>query len=379
MFRQIKAKIAHKIPRLPRWGRRGIALLSVISCVALSGLTASATEVYNFVFSKPEITSNSCVVEVVTSNGWKMCIYVSAYAGVTATGGFSTTFKAEVLNNELRIYSVKTTTENSSGNTVPVFNRGYYMECNWNTTGSLDFHGQEPATLTLVNSGAITSIHGYNCDVSSVSNNGNFVFLYGSDPVFQNQLNAINSTIESFKGQNQEQLNQILNAIIEQGNSNTQQIKDNADKNANEIKNNQDENSQKIIDNQKQLQENEKNEAQTSGKKSTSDTESAVPTVNEGFGNSIKKFVASMSYNGTEAKLPIPKTSIPAMGNIVGEVELIPEQEYDLAQAINQYIPTDLLNLIRWLFSIALILYCVYELYGMIQYVLTLKKGGKDE
>lgn len=194
---------------------RFFILFSAVACVAFSGLTASATEVYNFVFSKPEITSNSCVVEIVTANGWKMCIYVSAYSGLTSTGGFSTTFKADVLNNELRIYSVKSTTENSAGNSVPIFNRGYYMECNWNTTGTLAFDGQSPARLSLANSGSVTAIHGYNCDVSSVSNNGDFVFSYGSDPVFQNQLNAINSTIESFKGQNQEQLNQILQAIID--------------------------------------------------------------------------------------------------------------------------------------------------------------------
>ena len=210
-MKKIKSFFLRNYQRLIRF----FILFSVISCVALSGLTASATEVYNFVFSKPEITSNSCVVEIVTANGWKMCIFVSAYSGLTSTGGFSTTFKADILNNELRIYSVKSTTENSAGNSVPIFNKGYYMECNWNTTGTLSFDGQSPARLSLANSGAVTAIHGYNCDVSSVSNNGDFVFSYGSDPVFQNQLNAINSTIESFKGQNQEQLNQILQAIID--------------------------------------------------------------------------------------------------------------------------------------------------------------------
>lgn len=210
-MKKIKSFFLRNYQRLIRF----FILFSAVACMAFSGLTASATEVYNFVFSKPEITSNSCVVEVVTANGWKMCIYVSAYSGLTSTGGFSTTFKADVLNNELRIYSVKSTTENSAGNSVPIFNRGYYMECNWNTTGTLTFDGQSPARLSLANSGSVTAIHGYNCDVSSVSSNGDFVFSYGSDPVFQNQLNAINSTIESFKGQNQEQLNQILQAIID--------------------------------------------------------------------------------------------------------------------------------------------------------------------
>lgn len=163
-MKKIKSFFFRNYQRLIRF----FILFSAVACMAFSGLTASATEVYNFVFSKPEITSNSCVVEVVTSNGWKMCIFVSAYSGLTSTGGFSTTFKADVLDNELRIYSVKSTTENSAGNSVPIFNRGYYMECNWNTTGTLAFDGQSPARLSLGNSGSVTAIHGYNCDVSSV-------------------------------------------------------------------------------------------------------------------------------------------------------------------------------------------------------------------
>lgn len=104
-----------------------------------------------------------------------------------------------------------------------------------------------------------------------------------------------------------------------------------------------------------------------------------MPSVDEGFANSLKSFVGSMSYNGTEAILPIPKSSIPAIDGVMDEVVLIPEQGFDLSAVITQYIPANLLQLLQHLFTIALVLYCVYELYGLIQYVLTLKKGGKDE
>ena len=378
MLRQIKEKIAHKIPRLPRWGRRGIALLSVAFCIGFSGLTASATETYSFVFSKPDIPSSACYLECVSVNGWKFGLYV---VGV------------QVLSNSTDNGNVNT--KPSPALTYSARYEGDYLEirCRDLPTGTnfygyfINFDGStfelDPSTngrkLYIKNSGKLKYVHGYNCDTSPLNTSGDFIVSYGNDWNVNNKLTAINSTIESFKGQNQEQLNQILQAIISQGNSNTQQIKDNADKNANEIKKNQDDNSQKIIDNQNELQQKEKDETQQSGDKSTKDTQEAIPTVNEGFGSALKSFVASMSYNGTESKLPIPRAYLPAINGVTEEITLIPEQDYDMSQAINDYLPETLLQLIRHLFTIALILYCVYELYGLIQYVLTLKKGGKEE
>lgn len=374
MLRQIKEKIAQKIPRRLRRGGRGILLFLVLSCMAFSALVVGAVGAeFAFASSRPQLSGNDCYLEFITSDGGAYVLYARVITNTHTDNTYSSNmiFNATISGSDLVVspnamlgsgyQTVKGFAFGAWGNTIGLYQHDY----------SVNFY---LGTATVV------GIHGYNCNINAnVPNDTIFSFSYGSDTTIQNKIDSINSVIESFKGQNQEQLNQILQAIINQGNSNTQQIKDNADKNANEIKKNQDDNSQKIIDNQNELQQKEKDETQQSGDKSTKDTQDAVPTVNEGFGSALKSFVASMSYNGTEAKLPIPRAYLPAMSGITEEITLIPEQDYNMSQAINDYLPETLLQLIRHLFTIALILYCVYELYGLIQYVLTLRKGGKEE
>lgn len=154
-------------------------------------------------------------------------------------------------------------------------------------------------------------------------------------------------------------------------------INNNNNNNTNQIKANQDKNTDKVIQNQKDLQEKEKKDSEDGGNSSSKKAQDSIPQVDGGFLTAIKSLVNSMSYTGTEAKLPIPKAYIPALAGME-ETVLIPEQEYDMSQAITDYVPLTLLTLIKHLFTIALVLFCVKELYGLIQYVLTLKGGGKE-
>ena len=329
MFRRFAAKIAQKIPRFPRWGLRGIALFSAVFVVMLSCVTASAvTLTYSFVCSRPQINTNSCYVEVVTTSGTPFVLYVVAREtriGSTFEGFFIAQIDGQYLyvnaygGTELETYGYCYFENGSSGllTNADIYRTGIY----------------------LGNYGSVKSIRGYNCSTGDIGDRTPFTFVYGSD-------NTIN-----------ERMSEII-SILQNSQSSSETAVDNANKKA---------------------EEREKNETQAAGDKSTSDTESALPSVNEGFGTSLKSFAQSMSYNGTEALLPIPRLYIPAMSNVTDEITLMNEQNYDMSAAINQYLPDTLLQLIRHLFTIALILYCVYELYGFIQYVLTLRKGGKEE
>ena len=329
MFRQLKAKIAQKIPRFPRWGLRGIALFSAVFVVMLSAVTANAeTLTYSFVCSRPQINSNSCYIEVVTTSGTPFVLYVVARdtrVGSSFDGYFTTQIDGQYLyvcangGSELETYGYCYFQNGSSGLL---------------TNGSLYRTG-----IYLGSYGSVKSIQGYNCSTGDIGDRTPFTFVYGSDNTINDRMSEIIS-------------------ILQNNQSSTETAVDNANKKA---------------------EEREKNETQAAGDKSTSDTESALPSVNEGFGTSLKSFVQSMSYNGTEAILPIPRLYIPAMSNVTDEITLMNEQNYDMSAAINLYLPDTLLKLIRHLFTIALILYCVYELYGLIQYVLTLRKGGKEE
>ena len=146
-----------------------------------------------------------------------------------------------------------------------------------------------------------------------------------------------------------------------------------------EIKANNDKNTDRIINNQNELQEKEKTEANNSGSSAVDKASSAVPGVDGGFLNSIKSFVSTMSYSGTEAKLQIPRLYIPALGGLFDEITLLDSQSYDLSKAITDFLPETILTLIQYLFTVAFIVYCVKELYGTIEYVLTLRKGTGTE
>lgn len=162
-------------------------------------------------------------------------------------------------------------------------------------------------------------------------------------------------------------------------NNTKDEIKANADKNASEIKDNNDKNTDRIIDNQKELQDKEKSEAGSGGSAAADKASNAIPGVDSGFLNAIKSFVATMSYSGTEAKLQIPRLYIPALGGLFDEITLLDSQSYDLSKAITDFLPEIILTLIQYLFTVAFIVYCVKELYGTIEYVLTLRKGTGTE
>lgn len=329
MFRQLKAKIAQKIPRIPRWGLRGIALFSAVFVVMLSTVTANAeTLIFNFVYSRPQINYNSCYVEVLKADGSVFVMYVNARE-TRVNASFDGYFTCRLDGESFYIQA-------NGGSDIETY--GYWFGPNGGS-GQLSNQYTYETGIWLGTGGSIKGIHGYNCSVAGLGDGTPFTFVYGNDNTINDRMAEIIS-------------------ILQNSQSSTETAVDNANKKA---------------------EEREKNETQAAGDKSTSDTESALPSVNEGFGTSLKSFVQSMSYNGTEALLPIPRLYIPSMNNVTDEITLMNEQNYDMSAAINQYLPDTLLQLIRHLFTIALILYCVYELYGLIQYVLTLRKGGKEE
>lgn len=338
MFRQSKTEIAQKPPHKPRWGRWGVALLtSIILSLSVFCLPASALTSINCVVAQPQLNGKNFYAEVNTANNWHWLIVgeVSSKSPISFNDlVFSASQDGTYLN--FFVSGPLGGTQNSNVKLSVV-----YIDM-WNGKSyHLENYQYNHCRQWLGSSGKVTGIHGYNVDVSSFSSSvqNDFVINYATGGLAIDKLDSIL-------------------AKLDDSSSSTETAVDNANKKA---------------------EEREKQETQTSGDNATSDTNSAMPSVDSGFANSLKSFVGSMSYNGTEAILPIPKTSIPAIDGITDEVVLIPEQGYDLSAVISQYIPSNLLTLLQHLFDIALVLYCVYELYGLIQYVLTLKKGGKED
>lgn len=337
MFRQSETQIAQKSPHNPLGGRWGAALLiAIVLSFTLFCIPASALTSINCVVAQPQLNGKNFYAEVNTANNWHWLIIGSVSSNDPISFN-DLTFSASQDSTYLNFF-VSGSLGGTTNSTVKL--SVVYVDM-WNGKSyHLENVAYNHCRQWLGASGKVTGIHGYNVDVTSFSSSvqNDFVINYATGALALDKLDAILAKFDDSSS--------IETAV------------DNANKKA---------------------EEREKQEAQTSGDKATSDSTSAIPSVDSGFANSLNTFVASLSYNGTEAILPIPETSIPAIDGITDEVVLISEQCYDLSAVITQYIPTNLLTLLQHLFDIALVLYCVYELYGLIQYVLTLKKGGKEE
>lgn len=158
----------------------------------------------------------------------------------------------------------------------------------------------------------------------------------------------------------------------------TQTIINNQNENTDKITQNNDKNTDKIIDNQNQLQENEKNEAETQGQGSVDEISGAIEDKSANFVSAISNLAGSMSYEGTACAWSFPALKLPAIEGVMPEYQLTEEKPIDFEFWVNK-IPADILLLVRSLLTIALIGYCFKELYGTISYVLTLKGGGNNE
>lgn len=171
--------------------------------------------------------------------------------------------------------------------------------------------------------------------------------------------------------------NENTDKIIGSQNQNSQAIQNNQDKNTDKITQNDDENTDKIINNQNQLQENEKNEANSSGNSASDDLSSAVPDKSAGFTSALSSFVQSMSTTDTKCEIGIPAFIIPKIDGLLPEAKLLDEQKLDFSIAIS-LIPEAIMKLVQALTTIALIVFSFKELYSTIEYVLTLRRGGSE-
>lgn len=123
--------------------------------------------------------------------------------------------------------------------------------------------------------------------------------------------------------------------------------------------------------------EHEKNESNQTGNDSVSGVISGIPDYSADFQVAIQKFAEAASYNGTEAKLPIPAIKMPAIPGLIPSVTILGAQSLDFGEYV-KLIPENIMTLVQSLLTAALIIYCFKELYDTVQYVLTLK-GGKNE
>lgn len=172
---------------------RFLISFSVIGCLSVVLFTVSAGSVvdHRFYCSKPDITNNSCLIELVRADGKAFCIYVCAYKNDGSTIG-DIAFYASVVDGQLQVRPSSALLDSISAYGVYWDNYGKMDTCtNVSIKGS---------SLWLGGSSVVTGIHGYNVDVSTVpvaDSTVGFVFDYGTDSFVIDKLNKINDYLYS--------------------------------------------------------------------------------------------------------------------------------------------------------------------------------------
>lgn len=188
-MKKIKLFLIRNYQRIIRF----LISFSVIGCLLGAVLTASAGSVvdHRFYCSKPDITNNSCLIELVRADGKAFCIYVCAYKNDGSSIG-DVAFYASVVDGQLQIRPSSALLDSISAYGVYWDNYGKMDTC---TNVSI-----KGASLWLGGSSVVTGIHGYNVDVSTVpvaDSTVGFVFDYGTDTFVIDKLNKINDYLYS--------------------------------------------------------------------------------------------------------------------------------------------------------------------------------------
>ena len=215
----------------------------------------------------------------------------------------------------------------------------------------------------------------YSCDFTFTIESLNLTLSISSLYRLQEQTgktNEILSAVEKKLEQNGQKLDDVIDKIEQNGdklddtNDKLDDANDKLDKLPGEIG----DEIQGVID-------NEKNEAEDAGNKFVDQILDALPDPSTEVLAALKGLTDATSYTGTDAVLPIPALVLPGIAGVFPETVIWEGAELDFAEYMN-VLPPALLSLVRNLFTIAIVLFCVYELKGIISYCLTLRenKGG---
>ena len=164
-----------------------------------------------------------------------------------------------------------------------------------------------------------------------------------------------------------------LDDVIEQGQINAGKL-DDVNQNLDDVNQNLEQLPGQIGDQMQGIIDAENNKAESDGNKFVDQILAALPDPSTKVLASFKTLTDATSYTGTDAKMPIPALVVPKVGDLIPETTLWGGAEFDFGEYM-QIIPENILVLVQSLFTIAIVLFCVYELIGLIRYCLVLRGG----
>ena len=119
----------------------------------------------------------------------------------------------------------------------------------------------------------------------------------------------------------------------------------------------------------------EEDRAHAIGNDAASDLIDLIPDYSSGFLPSLKSLAGALGYEGTTCVLTMPAIKVPAVSDLFGETTFLEEQSIDFEEYF-QKIPSSLLNIVRVIFDITLVVFCLKEVSDLIRRALT---GFKDD
>lgn len=114
--------------------------------------------------------------------------------------------------------------------------------------------------------------------------------------------------------------------------------------------------------------------ADSSGNDAVDGIMGGIENKGTGFFNSLGNLISAMSYSGTDCKWQFPALYIPEIEGVIDRTALTSELDIDFEYWIDE-IPQNIMSVVRAVLTIALIIFCFKELYGILSYVFTLKGG----
>ena len=132
-----------------------------------------------------------------------------------------------------------------------------------------------------------------------------------------------------------------------------------------------------IGDQMQNVMDTEKEESKNEGNKFVDQILDKLPDPSQGILGALGDLTAAINYTGTDAHLAIPAIVLPGIDGLFPEIEIWGGTEFSFSEYV-EILPPGLLTLVKSLFTIAIVLFCVFELKGIISYCLTLreKDGG---
>lgn len=170
---------------------RFLISLSVVSAFIIGqAFTSSAVTYIDCVYSQPQLTGKNCYLEIVTSNNWHWLVVVQLDAFSDAVDISDVGFTAFISEN---YFCVSTTTSIPSSMLLS----GFRVDMDSGIMTSFEHveagNRNDSMRTWIGSAGTITGIHGYNCNVTSITTatKNNFAVNYGTDISLRSSLNSV--------------------------------------------------------------------------------------------------------------------------------------------------------------------------------------------